>query len=92
LTATNTISNGFLTLWPHGSPLPVASNLNFRAGETRANRVAVKVGLGGAVDIYDFGGFSDVVLDVSGWFTDSSWWPTWTKAALESWIRCGQVP
>jgi hypothetical protein len=50
----------------------VASNLNFRPGQTLANRVVVKLGTGGSVDFFDFAGHTDVVADVAGWFTDGT--------------------
>jgi hypothetical protein len=52
--------------------MPLASNLNFSANETVPNRVVVGIGSGGRVSIYNAFGATDVVADVSGWFTDSS--------------------
>jgi len=51
--------------------LPLASNLNFVAGQTVANRVMVAVGNGGQVTIYNGVGSVDVIADVSGSFTDA---------------------
>jgi uncharacterized repeat protein (TIGR01451 family) len=62
----------FLTVWPTGQPQPVASNSNFGAGQTRANRVIVPVGAGGMVSIFNHFGNVDVVVDVDGWFTDAT--------------------
>ena len=58
---------GFLTVWPCGGPRPLASNLNYRAGEVVPGLVAVKIGVGGRVC---FSGFaqSDIVADIVGWF------------------------
>ena len=72
VTVTNPTASSFLTVWPTGSLLPNASNLNFVAGQTIANRVTVKLGANGQVDIYNFQGHTDVVVDVNGWFTDGS--------------------
>ncbi|MDQ2826510.1 MAG: hypothetical protein M3Y04_06090, partial [Actinomycetota bacterium] len=58
----------FLTVYPAGSGRPVASNLNFVAGVTRANLVTVPVGAGGKVTIYNHVGNVHVVADVEGWF------------------------
>ncbi len=42
VTVTGPDTGGFLTVWPCDEPLPNASNLNFGAGETRANLVVAK--------------------------------------------------
>lgn len=59
---------GFLTVWPCGSPLPVASTLNYRAGEIRANGSIVSVGSGGQICVYAHQ-TTDIVMDLTGWFT-----------------------
>jgi len=70
-TATNTTTPGFLTLFGGGA-VPIASNLNWYAGQTIANRVIVKLGTNGKIMIYNAAGSADVVIDVSGYFTDST--------------------
>lgn len=72
LTATNsTAPTDFLTMYPADVSRPIfASNLNFAANQTRANRVIVRLSPGGAVDIFNAVGTVNVVVDVSGWFTD----------------------
>jgi hypothetical protein len=72
VTATNPTTSGYLTVFPAGGAQPLASNLNFVAGQTVPNRVAVKVGASGQVSIFNFAGNTDVVADVGGWFTDGS--------------------
>jgi hypothetical protein len=71
-TVTDTTSAGFLTVFPTGTSLPVASNLNWTAGVTVPNRVIVSIGTGGKVSFYNGLGSADVVVDVNGYFTDSS--------------------
>jgi hypothetical protein len=71
-TATNTADSGFLTLFPSGTARPVASNVNWIAGWTIPNRVIVKVGGNGKVSIFNARGAADVVVDVSGYFTDAT--------------------
>jgi hypothetical protein len=71
-TATNTASQGFFTLFPSGTSRPTASNVNWAAGWTIPNRVIVKVGGNGKVSIYNGQGAADAVIDVSGYFTDST--------------------
>jgi hypothetical protein len=72
VTATNTTAAGYLTVFPAGAGRPVASNLNFVAGQTVPNRVVVKVGNMGQVSLFNFSGAADVIVDVGGWFTDGS--------------------
>lgn len=74
VTVTGPTSEGFLTVYPAGLPVPLASNLNFAAGQTVPNRVIVKVGSNGAVSIYNGYGLAQVVVDVNGWFSDDTNW------------------
>jgi hypothetical protein len=62
----------YATVWPTGEPRPDASNLNFAAGQTVANAVIVKVGIGGRISLYNWGGSADLLVDVSGWYSTSS--------------------
>ena len=59
---------GFLTISPTGTPMPLAADLNYASGETRANLVVVKLGTGGKVNLYTSAG-TQVVFDVAGWFS-----------------------
>ena len=75
LTAVGPTAATYLTAFPDGTPLPLASNLNVGPGQVVPNRVVVPVSAGagaGAVDIYNSQGSTDVVVDVVGWFTDST--------------------
>jgi hypothetical protein len=72
VTATGPTKQSFLTAWPTGQTQPTASNLNFSPGQTVPNRVIVPVGTGGQVSIFNAAGNVDVVVDVSGYFTDNS--------------------
>jgi hypothetical protein len=67
LTATEPTQPGFLTLWPAGQDQPVASALNFLPGDNVANLVMVRLGQGGALSLYQFGGTTHVVADVVGY-------------------------
>jgi len=71
-TVTDTTKAGFLTAFPTGASLPLASNLNWMAGVTVPNRVIVPVGPGGQVSFYNGLGSADLIVDVNGYFTDSS--------------------
>jgi hypothetical protein len=60
---------GYLTIWPTGRSMPNASSLNFGPGEIAANAVITGVGSGGKISIYNFSGSTDVLVDVTGWFS-----------------------
>jgi len=71
LTVVRTRSNGFFTLHPAGSALPVASVLNAdRANQNRAAATIVPVTPDG-FDLYTKSG-AHVVVDMTGWFTGDS--------------------
>lgn len=58
----------FLVAWPHQTPKPLASDLNFAAGQTVPNLAVVKLGGDGAIDV-DIGlGSAQVIIDVLGWY------------------------
>ncbi len=61
-------ANSLLTVYPFGTGLPRASNLNFAAGKVIANLVTVTLGQGGAIDIYNAAGTVNVLADVEGYF------------------------
>ena len=73
LTATNPTAGTFLTAYPAGaSSVPTASNLNLGQGQTRPNRVIIPVGSNGQISIYNANGTVDTIVDVDGYYTDSS--------------------
>jgi Tol biopolymer transport system component len=71
VTAVAPSSWGWLTVWPTGDPQPLASNLNFVAGQTIANSVVVGLGTDGQVSIHNAFGTTQVIVDVTGWFDAS---------------------
>jgi alpha-tubulin suppressor-like RCC1 family protein len=62
---------GYLTLYPTGLPLPVASTLNSLDGRVKANAAIVPAGTSGAVSVY-VTSTTDVILDITGYFVPSS--------------------
>lgn len=74
LTATNTTSTGWVTVYPVFDEQPLASNLNWRAGQTIANQVVVRVPedelASGHVVLYNKAGSVDFVADVVGYFSE----------------------
>ena len=71
LTATRGSANGHARVYPAGTPVPASSNLNWLAGEDRANLVTVRLGASGAASVFNFTGQTDFVVDVVGYYTES---------------------
>jgi hypothetical protein len=69
VTITDPSAGSYLTVYPSGSAVPTASNLNFSPGQTVPNLVVVKVGSGGMVNVYNAAGATDVIFDVAGWYS-----------------------
>ncbi len=67
-----TADGGYLTVFPTGQSVPNASNINFYAGDTRANLVTVKVGSGGSVSFSVPYGTSELLADVVGYYRAGS--------------------
>ena len=44
--------SGFVSVFPCGSPVPVAANVNFTSGTTVSNAVMVGIGTGGKVCVF----------------------------------------
>lgn len=71
LTVTQPSAAGYVTAYPDGVSRPLASNINFAAGETIANRVMIPV-VDGKVDLYLANASAQLIVDVSGYFTNST--------------------
>ncbi len=67
-TVTQPGAAGYLTIYPAGTARPLASDLNYGAGETQANLVVVQVGAGGKVSLYA-ASTTHVIFDVAGWIS-----------------------
>ena len=59
--------DGFFTVWPAGETQPLASNLNFVAGQIVPNMVTVKLE-GGGIHMASNNGCPHVVVDVAGYY------------------------
>ena len=68
LTITGPTTAGALTVYPGGQPLPLASNLNYLAGQTIPNMVLVPLGPGNTVTFYNSAGTVNVIADVLGYY------------------------
>ena len=69
MTVTDTIGGGFVTVYPSGTSMPIASNLNYASGQTIPNLVIVKDGSNGTISITnDSSGTVNLVADIAGYF------------------------
>ena len=82
VTVTEPDAVSFLAAYPTGQARPVVSNLNYRAGDTVANVVVVKVGADGRVALYNNAGSAHVIADVAGWYGPDGTTPIGTYTAL----------
>lgn len=58
----------YLTVYPDGTSVPYASNLNFNAGQTIANLVTAKIGSDGDDGFYNANGSVYAIADVVGYY------------------------
>jgi hypothetical protein len=73
VTAADQTANGVFTVFPSGSTRPLASNLNWVPGTPVPNRVMVPINATtGQVAIYNPLGSADAIVDVNGYYTDST--------------------
>jgi hypothetical protein len=72
LTETNATAPSYITAYPMGASRPLASNVNFVAGQTVPNRVIVKLSSTGQITLYNAYGTVDLIADVNGWFTGTA--------------------
>src|SRR5690606_3616944 len=66
VTAVRPDREGYLTLYPCTDEVPLASNVNYFAGDISPNSVLAKLSDDGKVCIYSFG-TSNVIVDVTGY-------------------------
>jgi len=71
VTITEPDGDGYATVFPCGTPRPLASNLNAFTGDTIANLVISNMGADGTVCIFTQAK-THLVVDVDGWFPTSS--------------------
>jgi hypothetical protein len=70
VTVTGATAGGHLILFPGGATQPIASTINFAAGQTRANNASIELGAAGDLAVFcGIGaGSAHVILDVFGYF------------------------
>ncbi len=79
VTATSYTAAGFVSLYPGGTalPSPLTSNLNYSLpNAAMANAAIAKVGADGTINVYVGSQASDVIVDVTGYFSVNK--GTWT--------------
>jgi hypothetical protein len=70
VTVTGPTAGGHLTIHQAGVPLPLASTINYRAGQTRANNAIVPLGTNNSIAVFcgQPSGTTHFILDVVGYF------------------------
>jgi CSLREA domain-containing protein len=81
ITASGAPIAGFVTVFPCGSPQPLASNLNYVSGSTIPNLVISKIGTGGTVCIFNSSPV-DLIADLNGYFPAAATYQTMVPARL----------
>jgi hypothetical protein len=70
VTVTEPQGGGWITVFPSGQTMPLASNLNYVPWQTIPNLVIAEIGADGSVSIYS-PTTTHVFVDVSGWFSSA---------------------
>jgi hypothetical protein len=64
-------AGSFLTIWPADAAKPLASSLNWQAGQAATpNKVDVRLSADGKVSFFNLGGTVNVIADVVGYYAD----------------------
>lgn len=90
----NPTAPGFVTVYPCGVDRPLASNINYVAGDVIANNVLAPIGADGAVCIYS-STRADVVVDLSGYLEGSpgdGYVPSTPKRLVDTRTGTGPAP
>lgn len=70
-TAVGATAPSFATFFPSGATQPLASNLNYLPGQAPSpNKVDVQLGGDGSIGVYNAFGTVDMVIDVTGYYSD----------------------
>ncbi len=67
LTVVNPAAIGYLTVYPTNVATPLASTLNYKTGNTRANNAILTVDALGQIEVIT-SATTDFILDVNGYF------------------------
>ena len=91
ITAVNSPGKGYITAYP-GDPRPVASTVNFEAGQNRANLALAQIGTDGTISLFNGSPYPvDLLADVTGYFVgggsaaaDGSYTPSSTVRVVDT--------
>jgi hypothetical protein len=72
VTITSPTATGWVSVYPAGVALPLSSTIDFQANQTKANLTVVAVGKSGQISIYNVTGWTQVLVDVEGWYDTSA--------------------
>lgn len=61
-------ASSYMTIYPDGMATPLASDLNYVAGDVVPNLTVVQLSAGGVFDAYNNDGAVDLVGDTQGWY------------------------
>jgi hypothetical protein len=67
VTAADSTLDSYVTVWPSWTKRPLAATLNPRPIVPVPNLAYLKVGRGGSLDLYNFAGTTDLIVDVFGY-------------------------
>jgi hypothetical protein len=71
VTAVQPTASSFMTVWPADKPQPLASSLNYTAGQAPfPNAVTVTLSADGKINVYNHRGSVDVIIDIAGYYED----------------------
>ena len=93
VTTVNGSAASFLTIWPSDAPQPLASNLNWRANDgATPNKVDVKLGADGRINMFNAAGSVDVIGDIVGYYADHNHDDRYyTKAEVDAAVQAAVV-
>ncbi|TDV55046.1 hypothetical protein [Actinophytocola oryzae] len=75
LTGVNATTNTFVTAYPAGSGVPLASNVNVGPGEAVPNQVTVPLGVNKTVRLLNGNGTVHLIADMVGYYDSSAGFP-----------------
>jgi hypothetical protein len=71
VTAVAPSAGSFMTIWPADKPQPLASSLNYTAGQAPTpNAVTVALSADGKIKAYNHNGNVHVIIDITGYYQD----------------------
>ena len=71
VTITSPTETGMVSVYPAGVALPLTSTMDFLATQTKADLAEVAVGRNGQISIYNSTGWTQIIVDVEGWYDSS---------------------